>query len=698
MKAPVWGMCCAVVCSAIFGIGVALHVAGQLRAADSMSVTTIGPDAPALARPIDAPGNRLDYANPAASQANAPAGTSASPVPRMGFPLPAQSANSQTNYAPRTSTVSVLSPAPGTTLPPESSPAIATPLASATPNINSTLAPAQLPNSSFSAAPRQLNANPQAEFDPQQPAPIDGISNNDVNGAAGSNNANNFSSRNTSRNIQTAYRQPADLRSSPNDSSSSGNMPPMRSGVRPAPGDSSVVVQGSPMNSPMRLDGVQPSTTGMMNDMSGPAGGMTLSGSNQEGVTPVMPRGDCGCGNGTGGGCGALPPGQYECPNCGGWQRGMCSNHNPEGSCILQRLACCMCKPYPDCSNGCVDFCHSWIHHEDECWCTSNHKCCAEGCGPYPYGGCPNDGQGKGVGCGCGNCGPCVPPPDVYFAVEGFALHRDNDTLRQDIVTGGSVLNTGDFDFNFETGPRITVGVRPTKIDAWEITYFGLNEWDDRHALTGSGDLSLPGDLGVAAGLNFTGADSMIVTYSSEIHSAEFNYIWHELGCECQSLSFLGGFRYFHLDEDLDITSTVTGVGSSFYNTRLENDLYGAQIGIRWKRCCHKWGGEAYAKAGAFGNSMVDRQVVANEDETPIRDIDFGRGRWSFVGELGATVSYKLCDCMEVIAGYNAIFVDGVALAPDQLDFTNTPTSGQVLKSDGNLFLHGGHAGIAVRW
>ena len=190
----------------------------------------------------------------------------------------------------------------------------------------------------------------------------------------------------------------------------------------------------------------------------------------------------------------------------------------------------------------------------------------------------------------------------------------------------------------------------------------------------------------------------MIVTYSSEIHSAEFNYIWHERGCECNNLAFLVGFRYFHLDEDLDITSSVLGTGTSFYNTRTENDLYGAQLGLRWKRCCPKWGIEAYGKAGAYGNSIVDRQVVANIDETPIRDVDFGHGRFSFLGELGLTVSYKLCDCMQVIAGYNAVFVNGLALAPDQLDFTNTPTSGQILDSDGHLFLHGGHAGIAVRW
>ncbi len=308
--------------------------------------------------------------------------------------------------------------------------------------------------------------------------------------------------------------------------------------------------------------------------------------------------------------------------------------------------------------------------------------------------------MGKGVGCGCGNCGPCVPPADYYFTVEGFSLKRDNQTNRQDIVTSGgaTALNTGDFNFDWETGPRITLGYRPTKIDAWEITYFGLNSWDDRHSLTGSGDLALPGDLGSAAGLNFSGADSMIVTYSSEIHSAEVNYIWHEYGCECQSLQFLFGIRYFHLDEELNIDSTVTGVGTSFYDIRTENDLYGVQLGLRYKKCCHKFTCEANAKAGVFGDSMVDRQLVGSEGESPVRTVDFGQGHWAFVGELGTTIGYHLCDCLELVAGGGAIFVDGVALAPDQLDFTNTPTSGTMLDHSGKLFLYGGHAGIACRW
>ena len=49
-------------------------------------------------------------------------------------------------------------------------------------------------------------------------------------------------------------------------------------------------------------------------------------------------------------------------------------------------------------------------------------------------------------------------------------------------------------------------------------------------------------------------------------------------------------------------------------------------------------------------------------------------------------------------AGYNLLWIEGVALAPDQLDFTNTPTSGTGLTSSSGLFLHGFSAGLEGRW
>ncbi len=203
----------------------------------------------------------------------------------------------------------------------------------------------------------------------------------------------------------------------------------------------------------IRADNVQPTllptagsaptiypTTSVVVDGAAPPGDITYG----------APSG-CGCGGG-----GRSPDGSDTCPNCGGWQPGTCSTHNPNGSCLLQRLSCCLCKPYPDCSNGCIDFCHSWIFHEDDCWLFSNHKCCNPDCGPYPYGTCATDGQGKGSGCGCGNCGPCVPPPDLYFTVGAVAFMPENNARNQTLVnlgdpTGviGPALATSDLGFDW---------------------------------------------------------------------------------------------------------------------------------------------------------------------------------------------------------------------------------------------------------
>ena len=44
--------------------------------------------------------------------------------------------------------------------------------------------------------------------------------------------------------------------------------------------------------------------------------------------------------------------------------------------------------------------------------------------------------------------------------------------------------------------------------------------------------------------------------------------------------------------------------------------------------------------------------------------------------------------------GYNMIWLSGVALAPDQWDFTNTATSGTTLVGGGGVFLHGAESWV----
>ncbi len=59
---------------------------------------------------------------------------------------------------------------------------------------------------------------------------------------------------------------------------------------------------------------------------------------------------------------------------------------------------------------------------------------------------------------------------------------------------------------------------------------------------------------------------------------------------------------------------------------------------------------------------------------------------------------YRLDDVWTLRGGYNLLWIEGVALAPDQLDFTDTPTSGTSLDIDSGVFAHGFSAGLEARF
>ena len=83
---------------------------------------------------------------------------------------------------------------------------------------------------------------------------------------------------------------------------------------------------------------------------------------------------------------------------------------------------------------------------------------------------------------------------------------------------------------------------------------------------------------------------------------------------------------------------------------------------------------------------------------------DYGAPRWrafmgvGFIGDLNLSAVRRLTDTWWLRAGYNLIWLSGAALAPDQWDFTDTPTSGTTLVGGGGLFLHGANLGVEARW
>jgi hypothetical protein len=73
-------------------------------------------------------------------------------------------------------------------------------------------------------------------------------------------------------------------------------------------------------------------------------------------------------------------------------------------------------------------------------------------------------------------------------------------------------------------------------------------------------------------------------------------------------------------------------------------------------------------------------------------------GGVGLLSTINLTAIYRLTDHWGLRAGYNLIWLDGVALAPNQWDFTNTANSGTSLVGGGSLFLHGVNLGVERRW
>jgi hypothetical protein len=318
-----------------------------------------------------------------------------------------------------------------------------------------------------------------------------------------------------------------------------------------------------------------------------------------------------------------------------------------------------------------------------------------------------------GYGCDDGAC--CGGGHRSAFYVQADVLYWDRvgNGCDQVVVLDTSlpagadtVLTTEDFDFDFEPGIRVLVGYVPDPClcphcSAWEATYFGVFDWDDSLVATGAGSLAIPGDLGLVSN-NFSGADEIRLLYDSELHSVELNCV--HCCCQCWgTIDFLAGVRFISLEEDLSIVGTDLQEGTSSYDIETSNDLYGFQMGGRLRRHYCRWTLELLGKAGVFYNDSEQSQVVT---DSPFVGAPFvlrsprttDEGTVAGLGEMGMTLIRPLGDVWSFRIGYNALTLGGVALATEQLDFTNTLSSGTRLNDEGWIFVHGAHIGLEACW
>jgi hypothetical protein len=304
-------------------------------------------------------------------------------------------------------------------------------------------------------------------------------------------------------------------------------------------------------------------------------------------------------------------------------------------------------------------------------------------------------------------------------------------------------MTTESAGFGYEPGLRVTVGKflgrdGENRDRTLEFSFWGLNEWTSQHAVVTEDPENIlqlfrtPLDRGIGA-FNFSTGQQF--TYESDLNSFEVNAkIARRLGRDRMVLkpdghwerqcdpgktpTFLAGFRTIHITEDFAFTAqrsqiTVDDIrvgpvvpinlpsADGRYAIDTENRLFGIQLGAELynQHCNFSWG--VRGKVGGYANFAEQNTTVrvtdpfvevfeSSRDETAT-DTQLALGI-----ELGLVGTYQIRPNLALKCGYDFMFLQGLALAPEQLDFNQAPTPN--VRTGSHYFMNGGSIGLELVW
>jgi hypothetical protein len=274
-------------------------------------------------------------------------------------------------------------------------------------------------------------------------------------------------------------------------------------------------------------------------------------------------------------------------------------------------------------------------------------------------------------------------------------------------TAGTPVFNASDFRDSFSGGPRLGLIHHGDDGSDLEASYFQIDGWDSYRAIGPTPDdwlvMRAPGNFLQTQDDYPALQQTMAWDYTSRLYNAEVNMRWHPW----RSVTVLAGFRWVNLSEELEgiLLPPGTDGAGTFWDTQTKNNLYGMQIGADAKLLERgRFSIDGLLKAGIFDNHV--------EEQTSVRmaRIQFGESdstdHLAFVGQLGVQCKCQVTRRLSFKAGYEVMWVEGVALAPGQIPVTycHGPTT-PILPQDGyvqatgvncssGVFYHGATAGL----
>lgn len=248
--------------------------------------------------------------------------------------------------------------------------------------------------------------------------------------------------------------------------------------------------------------------------------------------------------------------------------------------------------------------------------------------------------------------------------------------------------------FTYEPGFKVGMSYGTTH-SLWEATYLWLSDWG--HCCTRSD----PGELYLSAShpddfYDFSGADTAKACYTSWFQNAELNYFRYVTPHRGNwfGAAWMAGLRYIYLDEELELGYTK-GADHSTYHVHVWNNIPTLQVGgtFAWnptKRL--SW--DLIAKVGIGFDFDSQHTRLGNRNNTVVLRNYTTRGfATPVLADALLSLTYQPWRFLNIHTAYQMIYLNGVALAPDQL--VKKRTHEHYLNANGMALIHGWTAGLA---
>ena len=333
-----------------------------------------------------------------------------------------------------------------------------------------------------------------------------------------------------------------------------------------------------------------------------------------------------------------------------------------------------------------------------------------------------------------GEGGQCAPR--LYdITMDGVYLTREKSSRTVDFasdgINGDIILSTDDLDFEDDLGFRLTASKQIFAGATLEFTYLGLLDWSTaavnrpaQFEVDIFSVLSAFGNINTPFGFDETDRSrQQSLTYSSSIDNFELNVRKRFTAPNCRlQYSWLAGIRYLYLLEDFQyftlggdadaVTAGLQSRGSMTYDVGARNSLTGLQVGgDAWLNLVPGVNVGADIKAGVYGNYVNQTTHILATTTAPAAAATFDESLNNYdlamIADANLYFMWRLGPHWTVRAGYNFMFLEGVALGPENFNAIapniltgGVPGAARVssLNEDGNVFYHGGFAGLEFVW